>query len=161
SETDLLDVFVPTLPSVPYPGLRPFEKAEWPLFFGRERMTDDVIERLLRFRLVAIHGASGDGKSSLVRAGVHAQIGQKHARSGLSWLTCSARPGNEPLNNLAEALAEISPQVEAIELRRALNQGRSAPKALARALPLQSTDRVCLLIDQFEELFRFATETNR
>ena len=81
----LSDVFLPTLPSAPYPGLRPFESTEWPIFFGRERMTDEVIERLLRDRLVVIHGASGDGKSSLVRAGVQVRLVQKHARSGVQW----------------------------------------------------------------------------
>ncbi len=33
-------------PSQPYPGLRPFEANEWPIFVGRERMIDEVIERL-------------------------------------------------------------------------------------------------------------------
>ena len=32
-------------PKSPYPGLRPFEVEEWSIFFGRERMIDDVVER--------------------------------------------------------------------------------------------------------------------
>jgi WD40 repeat protein len=158
------EIFLPNLPSSPYPGLRPFEKADWPIFFGRERMTDDVIEQLLQRRLVVIHGASGDGKSSLVRAGVQARLGQKYARSELLWHTCAMRPGNGPLANLAESLASLNAQPSGpsrIELRRALNQGRHAAKTVAQLLALRTADRVCILIDQFEELFRFAAEVNR
>jgi hypothetical protein len=50
------------LPPAPYPGLRPFEKHEWPIFFGRETITDGVIHRLIRQHLVVIHGDSGCGK---------------------------------------------------------------------------------------------------
>ncbi len=57
-----------TRPERPYPGLRPFEKEEWAIFFGRERMIDEVIGRLADSRLVLIHGVSGSGKSSLVKA---------------------------------------------------------------------------------------------
>ena len=44
-------------------------KDEWPIFFGRERMVDEAIARLLA-ALVVVHGDSGCGKSSLIRAGV-------------------------------------------------------------------------------------------
>ena len=70
------DVLVPdrllatARPPQPYPGLRPFEMEEWSIFFGRERMIDEVIELLARQRLVVVHDASGSGKSSLIRAGV-------------------------------------------------------------------------------------------
>jgi hypothetical protein len=40
------------LPPAPYPGLRPFESEEWPIFFGREKMTDEVIARLIEEHLV-------------------------------------------------------------------------------------------------------------
>ena len=72
-------------PSQPYPGLRPFEASEWSIFFGRERMIDEVIERLARDRLVVIHGASGSGKSSLVRAGVMPKLARQHLRHGAPW----------------------------------------------------------------------------
>jgi len=79
-EPDTAELF--ELPRSPYPGLRPFDKSEWPIFFGRERMTDEVIGQLLERKLVVVHGASGDGKSSLVRAGVQARLEQQYARSG-------------------------------------------------------------------------------
>jgi hypothetical protein len=52
------------LPPAPYPGLRPFDKHGWPVFFGRERMTDEVVSRLINQHLVVVHGDSGCGKSS-------------------------------------------------------------------------------------------------
>ena len=64
----------------PYPGLRPYEPSEWPIFFGRERMTDNVIGLLMKQKLLVVHGTSGNGKSSLIRAGVLARLEQEHAR---------------------------------------------------------------------------------
>jgi hypothetical protein len=89
------------LPPAPYPGLRPFEKHEWPIFFGREEMADEVIHRLIQQHLVVVHGDSGCGKSSLIRAGVLAQLEQEHARSGVRWRTCAMLLREAPLRNLA------------------------------------------------------------
>jgi hypothetical protein len=164
-QTELADVLIPTLPPSPYPGLRPFEKAEWPIFFGRERMIDAVGSRLLERRIVIVHGASGGGKSSLVRAGLQAHLEQQVARSGFRWRTCVMRPGNKPLANLADALAnEIASNSDhnsqTISIQRALNQGRRAPVALMESLRLCPTDRLCIVMDQFEELFRFSREVS-
>jgi transcriptional regulator with XRE-family HTH domain len=63
-----------SLPLTPYPGLRPFEQDEWPIFLGRERITRDIVDRLTGTQIVVIHGSSGCGKSSFVRAGVLAQL---------------------------------------------------------------------------------------
>src|SRR3954465_2639211 len=91
------------LPPEPYPGLRPFEPSEWAIFFGREPMIDEVIARLAKRHLVIIHGASGCGKSSLVRAGVFPWLALDHARSDKAWATASARPSGGPLRNIARA----------------------------------------------------------
>ena len=158
------EFLVPELPSSPYPGLRPFEKREWPIFFGRERMTDEVIDRLLQQQFLIVHGSSGSGKSSLISAGVHAQLEQSLLGLGLRSRTCICRPGDRPLANLAEALSGTGPapgEENRIEFRRALNRGREAPEAIVPLLHLASVDRVCILLDQFEELFRFARNARR
>ena len=49
------------LPPRPYPGLRPFGIDEWAIFFGREVMTEEVIQRLLTHQVVVVHGKSGCG----------------------------------------------------------------------------------------------------
>lgn len=159
------DVFAVSLPPRPYPGLRPFEKDEWPIFFGRERMADAVVAHLLGRRLLVVHGDSGCGKSSLVRAGVLPRLEQECARGGGRWRTCTALPREAPLWNLARALATLDgsardegdgDDARQIEFRRALNFGREAPAALAELLGSGPGNQVCILIDQFEELFDHA-----
>ena len=57
----------------PYKGLEVFEEEDAGLFFGRERLVDELIGRVKESRAVFITGPSGSGKSSLVRAGlIHA-----------------------------------------------------------------------------------------
>ena len=57
-------------PSSPFPGLRPFEYKESHLFFGRDGQIEKLLDKLTRTRFLAVVGASGSGKSSLVRAGL-------------------------------------------------------------------------------------------
>ena len=54
----------------PYPGLRPFDADEADLFFGREEHIFEMFTLLENHRFLAVVGASGSGKSSLVRAGL-------------------------------------------------------------------------------------------
>jgi WD40 repeat protein/DNA-binding SARP family transcriptional activator len=54
----------------PYQGLAPFEAADAEFFFGRERLVDELVGRLADAPLLALIGASGSGKSSLLRAGL-------------------------------------------------------------------------------------------
>jgi len=156
------------LPPRPYPGLRPFERHEWPTFFGREAAVDAVIDRLVEARMIFIHGDSGCGKSSLVRAGLFAQLEQ--GRAGPGWRTAIALPGEAPLWHVAIALAELAdgppradtPAAEAearvLPWRRALDFGPDAPAALGElyAAGARGGQPACLLIDQFEELFEHA-----
>jgi len=155
----------PGLPPTPYPGLRPFDQNEWPIFFGRERITCEMVDRLSAAQIIVIHGASGCGKSSFVRAGILAQLARQCAREGWQWQTAEMRPGGSPLWNLAEALARIkypdndSPLIEQIRsVRKQLNIGRGAFARIAEDLHLGPKRQVCILLDQFEELFRFVEE---
>lgn len=152
--------FTVVLPARPYPGLRPYDEAEWPIFFGRERMVDAVVSRLVASHFVVVHGDSGSGKSSLIRAGVLPRLSQEQARGGARWRTCIALPRGGPLRNIATALARLDGRGDDAEqvlaLRRALNLGRRAPAALAGLMLRDEHDHLCLLVDQFEELFEFA-----
>lgn len=130
------DPFAVELPPAPYPGLRSFEKREWPVFFGRELMTTEVIDRLMARRFVVVHGDSGCGKSSLIRAGVQAQLEQEQARSGRQWVTTDMRPGESPLWALASALADDRPETSVRLIRRLLNRGTDAAPVLGEALGL-------------------------
>ncbi len=149
-----------SLPARPYPGLRPFMKEEWPIFFGRERMTDEIMARLMGSHLLVVHGDSGSGKSSLIRAGVLPRLEQRFACGGDRWQTCTAMPGDNPLANLANALASLRADKDraacAHDIHRILNRGRSGAAALAGLMAAECDDYVCVLLDQFEELFAHA-----
>ena len=142
---DLDAVFEVALPAHPYPGLRPFEKHEWPIFFGRERMTDEVVARLMSQQFLVIHGDSGSGKSSLVRAGALPRLEQENACGGVVWRTAVAAPGDAPLRHLCEALADLDSRLgeenRITEIRRILNFGRNAAPALAKEsfMPVPNT----------------------
>ena len=89
----------------PYPGLRPFQRDESDVFFGREEQIDLLLEKLDSSRLLSVVGPSGCGKSSLVRAGMIPALETGFMIStGARWRVAEMRPGNNPLSNLANAL---------------------------------------------------------
>jgi len=91
----------------PYPGLRPFTEKESIFFKGRDLHIRQIIKQLERNKIVIITGASGDGKSSLVYAGVipNARAGFFRAEYN-NWLICDFRPERTPLLNLSKTLSE-------------------------------------------------------
>ncbi|HAX92603.1 MAG TPA: hypothetical protein DCY25_01430, partial [Bacteroidales bacterium] len=89
----------------PFPGLRPFTPEESEYFFGRDRESEDIFLKLLRNRFVAITGASGSGKSSLVLSGLIPRIKSLSDTGDTKWRILTVRPGSDPLRNLAAALA--------------------------------------------------------
>jgi formylglycine-generating enzyme required for sulfatase activity/energy-coupling factor transporter ATP-binding protein EcfA2 len=164
------DLLSTARPKAPYPGLRPFEAEEWSIFFGREQMIDDVIDRLATHCLVLIHGASGSGKSSLVRAGVLPLLAGQYLRVGAPWRTFSIRPSGGPLWNLAKEFARLEGRADdltrideivgAFSARDATLSSVFASSAAASGVAAPD-ERLCVLVDQFEELFRFEKETSR
>jgi len=89
----------PPSPAVcPYRGLLAFEPENRDLFFGREGILRDLLDRLASNRFVAVVGASGSGKSSLVRAGVIASIHQGDL-PGVSHAALTT-PGANPVEGL-------------------------------------------------------------
>lgn len=153
------------LPSAPYPGLRPFDVHEWPIFFGRETATNEVAGQLIWQQLVVVHGDPGCGKTSFIRAGVIAQLEQQYARSEMRWRSITVRPHEAPLKNLAQALANVesfpSEADRLVDLQRILNLGRHAPAVLAERLCRRDSDPICIHVDQFEDLFTFAGNRDR
>ncbi|MGB3614391.1 MAG: caspase family protein [Elainellaceae cyanobacterium] len=150
----------------PYPGLAPFDVHQADVFFGRETLTRQLIDRVIDRPLVTVTGPSGCGKSSLLRAGFTAQMRRGHAFSGSnSWRTRLIQPGDRPLKQLAAAFIDVdSAGLERAEqLRRAetfLQDGGPGLVQLLRGNLLSDSGtglgprpRFVLVIDQFENLF--------
>jgi ABC-type glutathione transport system ATPase component len=87
----------------PYRGLRPFKEEEDYLSFGRERQVDVMVDKLAGTHFLAVVGASGSGKSSLVNCGLRPALHRGLiARAGTAWRMAQFRPGNNPLRAMAE-----------------------------------------------------------
>ena len=150
----------------PFPGLRPFETDEYRLFFGREGQSDALITRLQRARLLAVVGTSGSGKSSLVRAGLLPALrGGMMAGAGSGWRICIMRPGSDPFGNLSHALADrdvlpeagggLPPAETEALIEATLRRGSLGLVDAARQARLADNEKLLVVVDQFEELFRF------
>jgi tetratricopeptide (TPR) repeat protein len=149
----------------PFPGLRPFEPDEDHLFFGREKETDDLLRRLRSHRLLAVVGTSGSGKSSLVRSGLIPSLQSGFMVSaGSTWRISMMRPGEDPIGHLAEALdapdviGTREPELATtnrVLLEAILRRGTLGLVDAVRQARIPRHDNVLILVDQFEELFRF------
>lgn len=149
----------------PYPGLRPFLRGENLIFFGREGQTDELIGRLRQNHFLAVLGSSGSGKSSLVRAGLLPAL-----ESGLMagarphWKMAVIRPGERPIRYLAAALADLvahpdDPGYQVIPastmLETMLQASSFGLQEAALGPVLQDHENLLVVVDQFEEIFRF------
>jgi WD40 repeat protein len=155
--------------SNPFPGLRPFEPDENHLFFGRDGQSDELLRRLGQNRFLAVVGTSGSGKSSLVRAGLLPILHGGFMEGGSShWRVAVFRPGADPIGNLAGALSqpgvlgdEETPggdnqvPVQTAITEATLRRGSPGLVEVVRQSRLPEGENLLLVVDQFEELFRF------
>jgi energy-coupling factor transporter ATP-binding protein EcfA2 len=147
----------------PFPGLRSFEPDEEHLFFGREEQVDELLRRLRRARFLAVVGPSGSGKSSLVRSGLIPSLHSGYMmQAGSCWRVAVLRPGENPTVHLAAALARAGavpagpePVVGQAFAEATLRRGALGLVELVRQARLGANDNLLVLVDQFEELFRF------
>lgn len=159
-----LDLSRSRVPDGPYPGLRPFEPHEWSIFFGREVMAAEVIAKLGEQNLIIVHGSSGCGKSSLVRAGILPALQSDHDLNRQDFRYSIIRPSQGPLDALAAALlAQLGPangkDLEESWLDRIAVE-RDLVETIERRLDAGNAT-FCLVVDQFEEIFRWAEERDR
>jgi WD40 repeat protein/energy-coupling factor transporter ATP-binding protein EcfA2 len=150
----------------PYPGLRPFQRHESDIFFGREEHTDQLIEKIGNTHFIAVLGPSGCGKSSLVRTGLLAGLETGFlAIAGVHWQLAELRPGNNPFFRLANALLKafgteysghFTNLTEALAfLQVELRRGPLSLQEVFNEIQLDKNTNLLLLVDQFEEIFRY------
>jgi len=146
----------------PYPGLRSFRRDETPIFFGREDCIHSLVDRLAATRFLAVLGSSGTGKSSIVKTGLleALEIGLLE-KAGARWRIIDFRPGGTPLTNLARELLKVTAkgkeptEIETKMLRGFLARGPRAIIEWCQDGNLPPKTNLLLLVDQFEELFRY------
>src|ERR1700733_3300167 len=96
----------PGVVAPPFPGLRPFSSRDHQYFFGREDQVFALYRLLRSNHFIAVIGSSGSGKSSIVRAGLLPLLDQENSQApGPVWQCRTMRPGGDPINRLANALA--------------------------------------------------------
>ncbi len=152
----------------PFPGLRSFEEDEDVLFFGREKQVDELMKKLRMVKFLAVIGSSGSGKSSLVKSGLIPSLHSGFmAGAGSNWKICTFRPGNNPIGNMAQALAQpniLYPHFESDEdafTYTSINEStlRRSSQGLVEIYKQSGIDtknNLLILVDQFEEIFRFS-----
>lgn len=144
----------------PYPGLRPFTEEESIFFKGRDLHIRQIVKMLEQNKMAFITGASGDGKSSIVYAGVIPYI-----RAGFStaeynsWVFCDFKPRRNPLESLAHSLAEQL-KVPFDEVLDELECGFSGLINIYKKSGFYASDgdknhgkNLLIVADQFEEVF--------
>ncbi len=146
----------------PYKGLQYFDEADADNFLGREALTARLVGRLAQTRFLAVIGASGSGKSSVVRAGVLPALRRgKQLDDGAlppagsdKWLSRVMTPTAHPLDALAATLLPEAEPAAVAALRDELAAGhQTLSRSAARALEGTEHPRLLLVVDQFEELF--------
>jgi hypothetical protein len=161
----------------PFPGLEAFQGEEAPFFFGRQVETLRALQRFgptpfgAYNRWLQGEGASGTGKSSLVRAGLlptitRGWLGEDEQRgSRTAWrIAAPLRPGTDPIENLATTLGNLFgagvPALDA-ELRDAASDpnGRALRTLLREAKYVPARQGLVLVVDQFEELFTLTQDS--
>jgi hypothetical protein len=155
-------------PASPFPGLRPFQRQEASLFFGRSREVAELRTALLgERRFLAVVGTSGCGKSSLVEAGLLPRLLGEQTSGGRLWRVISLRPLGAPVAQLAASLATFAQAEQpdsfgrlhasmlASRYRATLRRTTSGLVDAAREILTDPATPVLIVVDQFEELFRY------
>lgn len=142
----------------PFKGLLCFDEGDADVFFGRESLTEALVARLTNGaeqaeRFLAVVGASGSGKSSVVRAGVIPALRWRTASA--DWPVAVITPTAHPLEALAASLAgDRGPgQTIARRVDELACDPRGLHKAQQRAAEQAAATHTLFVVDQFEELF--------
>src|SRR5581483_486605 len=146
----------------PYKGLRAFGEEDADDFFGREALTEHLVERLAGTRFLAVVGPSGSGKSSVVRAGLVPALRAGGLDGSERWQIVQMFPGAYPLEELEAALLKAgrAPDPPASLIEQLEDGERGLVRALKRIQPDDDSE-VVLVLDQLEEVFTLVADEER
>lgn len=139
----------------PYKGLHAFELMDAGDFYGREALVQQLLTRLQEDHpyqhFLAVVGASGSGKSSVVKAGLLPALRAGCLPGSRDWFTVEMNPGEHPLQELTNALNRVATK----PISHISEQLRADRRGLIWAVAslLSEDARLVLVVDQFEELF--------
>ena len=154
---------ISTIPC-PYRGLDVFEEEHARWMFGRDREVTDLLGHLRGgSRLLVLIGASGSGKSSLVRAGLVPSVRTGELNGSFHWRVATLRPGTRPLDALATELLMVGGNDNPALIEQYVEAFRGSEKGLANVTELlfeklPDDPRLLIVVDQFEEVFTEARE---
>ena len=161
------DLFDPENIPNPFKGLQSFQQTDADFFFGRETLIDKALNRLQTTRFLGVVGASGSGKSSLVRAGIIPKLRKGALDGSEKWLMAIFKPGNKPIESLAKRILPVIPEEhqETYNLNTLMATFRQPERVidLMEQIWADRTEqtRILIVIDQFEEVFTRASESER
>ncbi|MBW4527747.1 MAG: caspase family protein [Phormidium tanganyikae FI6-MK23] len=134
----------------PYRGLEAFEEQHRELFFGRKALAQKLYEFVISHSLTVVLGASGSGKSSVVKAGLVPKL--RPGKDDPSWSVLPPfRPGEDPFRAVNKALAAVNLPAIAVPGESAPNSATPVQQ-LAQWFEAHPQVNLLLVIDQFEEL---------
>ncbi|HKP52947.1 MAG TPA: NACHT domain-containing protein [Chloroflexia bacterium] len=153
-------------PECPYPGMVPFDFEDAPYFRGRTAEIRNITQHLRSSRFLIMHGPSGCGKTSLVQAGLVPELLRSSYWPAGFWQVLTMRPGSKPTSTLADLmkLDSLDPQsVETALVSLLALQRRSPddPDHVRAANKRPPAKRLALIVDQFEELFSLANDSEQ
>lgn len=150
------------IPPCPYRGLSAFTENDANFFFGREAFISQLLQALDQKHLITVLGPSGSGKSSVVFAGLLPRYRTYLKQRELNLTVVSFRPGIQPCNALAKALASslTEQDAELVETKLLLDLEKSdrALQTWIEQITHQPRTRLLLIIDQFEEVFTLCSD---
>jgi WD40 repeat protein/serine/threonine protein kinase len=145
----------------PYKGLRAFLEADAGDFFGRESLTQRLVDRLSEpvegSRFLAVVGPSGSGKSSVVQAGLIPALRRGGLPGSERWFVVDVLPGAHPFRELESALLTVAVEPPPSLLEELVSDDLGLVRAADRVLPDPDAELV-IVLDQFEEVFTLMAE---